>query len=285
MAKLKKKSIFSSTGFNFLTVVAVSTVLVLTISSIQKNSSTNRVLGASTIADAAEGQQTQGQNYQHENYQPSDLQQNGNLGEGGNPPVPLYRVNFETQNHERFMPGENNPEIEISSDGGHLNIRAKNRNGQETQLNDNSLNQINESLKSEGLEIATTDGGFLLKQGTFSAKTHFPLSINTTNNELTVTTPAGTKTVAVLPDQAVENLIRQKFISVVASSSADTGISLDVYASQSAFMINGILHKNLFGFFPVNINRTAVVSAENGQLLQTNESFINKLLDLLSIPS
>ncbi len=286
MVKLKKKPAFFSSGFKFLIVVVVSTILVLSGVTYQTNSLPRRVLGASTIADTAEGQQTDGQINQRPDFQPpAGTQQNQNFQEGQNPPSPLYRASFETQNHERFTLGQDHPEIQISSQDGRLSIKARNQNGLETELDTGSLGLINEGLRNEGLEIATTEGGFLLRQGTYSAMTHFPLSINTLTNQLTVTTPTGTKTVAVLPDQAVENLIRQKFISVVASSSADTGINLDVYASQSAFMINGILHKNLFGFFPVNIDKTAVVSAENGQLLTTYESFINKLLDLLSVPS
>jgi len=49
----------------------------------------------------------------------------------------------------------------------------------------------------------------------FKAKSDFPLTIDTSTNQLIVSTPAGEKVVTVLPDQAVQNMLdTKKFDSV-----------------------------------------------------------------------
>lgn len=247
----------------------------------------DKVLGDSTYLTQT-GQVQQNQDQEQNQIQNSDQnhQQNQEQNQEQNHQLdvkPLENVAFKAQESHRNVYLNTDSSIELSTGDGHLQITAKHKDGTETKLDSNSLNLINENLKGEDLQIATTSGnGFSIKHGEYEAKTHFPLSINPTTNELTVTTPAGTKVVAVLPDQAVNNLIRQKYIDVVASSSIDTGINLDQYASQSAFMVNGILHKKLFGLFPVNVDKTAYVSTENGQVLNVTQSLISKLLDLLS---
>lgn len=198
----------------------------------------------------------------------------------------LNNVEFQTQKGRASLNLEQqNSKLEISNEDGKLSIKAKDENGTETQLHqEDSLEKINEALKDEDIEVGTGSGNLLtIRKGQFEAETHFPLTINPTTNSLTVTTPAGEKTVAVLPDQAVNNLINQKFIDQVASTSAGTGIVLGLLNNQPAFQIQGTDAKKLLGFLPVDISKTSYVSAENGSVLKTNESIINSILDLLSV--
>ena len=295
MAQKRQVSFFSSFYFRLLLVITLVAVGIWGYKTVFSNPYQDSVLGASTFIADGPVSQNGTTNMVNKGILPGGIisypggQQEppgGIRNDNHNPqltPSPLSRIRFEEQNHRQIMFNSDSSSIQISSVGGHLSIRGRDANGNETELNTDSLGKINEGLKGEGLEIATGSGSeFFLRQGTFSAQTHFPLSINPVTGQLTVTTPAGTKDVAVLPDQAVENLIRQKFINIVASSSADTGITLGQYASQSAYMVNGIAQKKLFGLLPVDINKTAYVSTQNGQILNITESFLSRLFDLLS---
>jgi hypothetical protein len=50
-----------------------------------------------------------------------------------------------------------------------------------------------------------------------------------------------------------------------------------------AYEIPGLKYKKLFGLYKVTISKTALVSAETGELLRVVEDFRNKLIDLLSV--
>lgn len=174
--------------------------------------------------------------------------------------------------------------FEFENENGKLKIKAKEEDGSEFELESESIDDINEALEDEDISIASASGNKLrIRSGLFEAETHFPLSLNPTTNELTVTTPAGVKIVAVLPDQAVENLIRQKFIDIVASSSADTGIELELQDNISSFKIKGIDHQKLLGVVPVDVDKTIFVSSEDGNVLKIDQSILSRLLDLFSI--
>lgn len=177
--------------------------------------------------------------------------------------------------------------FELKSEDGKLKIKIKEEDGREFELETESLDDINDALEEEDIHLATASGNRLrIRRGLFEAETHFPLSINPTTNTLTVTTPAGEKDVAVLPDQAVINLLRFKFIDRIASGSAaenPTGIKLELLGNNPVFQILGVDEQKLLGFIPVSIGKTSYVSAENGEIVRIDETFFNRLLDLFSI--
>lgn len=287
----KTKSLYSTSFFRLLIVTTLTAIVILIGKNTNLNAQSNvNVLGSNTfIADKSTEGNTQtppppDQPGENSNRPPETQNQNRQT----QPPVNVSsvgKINFQSEKGHTEINLENqNSKIEISSEDGRLSIKAKKPNGTEIQLQEDSLSKINEALKNEDVEIATSAGsGFLLRKGQFEAETHFPLSINPNTNTLTVTTPAGEKDVTVLPDQAVNNLIDQKQIDRVSSSSASTGIILGLFNNNPAFQISGSDSKKLLGFIPVNIDKTSVVSAQTGSILQTNESIINKILDLLSV--
>lgn len=177
-----------------------------------------------------------------------------------------------------------------TEDNGQLTIKAKQENGTEVTLQDNSLNAINETLKNRGVEVGTASAGELaIKSHGVEAHTSFPLSIDPTTDTLTVTTPAGTKEVTVLPNQAVQGLLNSHILSHVlsqtsgATSSATTVVALSAVNGQPVFEIQGVKEKHLLGIFPVAFQKTVTVSAQTDQVLSTQENLINQILESLSI--
>lgn len=113
-----------------------------------------------------------------------------------------------------------------------------------------------------------------------------PVNVNKTTDELTVTTPAGVKTVTVLPDTAVQNILGAGIVSQVASDSATgkNAVTLTTDANGNLiYEINGVKFEKLLGLINVGIDKTAQVSATNGQVGTISQSFLSRLLDILSI--
>jgi hypothetical protein len=63
--------------------------------------------------------------------------------------------------------------------------------------------------------VATDGGGLVMPEKHLGARIHFPHTIDLATNSLIITTPAGTKTVAILPDKAIQNMITKGIISKI----------------------------------------------------------------------
>ena len=115
------------------------------------------------------------------------------------------------------------------------------------------------------------------------AETKFPLSVNLATNELIVTTPAGERVVTVLPDQAVQNMLAANVIDQLGATPEETGVTLGERQGVPVYEIPGVKQRKLLGFIPVTIEQTAIVSAETGELVATEDvSLVERVVDLLS---
>lgn len=178
---------------------------------------------------------------------------------------------------------------------GRVIIKAEQADGTEVELADDTLLKIDERLAKDEIKIATTSAQkFVLQKGAIGAVTDFPLSVDLATNTLTVNTPTGQKNVTVLPDQVVQNLIAANVVSRIGGQAvvdaARTGsltsvtqvITLGEKNGIPVYEINGLSDQKLLGFIPVAIKKTVTVSAETGNVVSTQESFPNRVLDLLA---
>lgn len=146
---------------------------------------------------------------------------------------------------------------------------------------------IKEHEGAHDVTIDTSNGHFLIRKNRVGATTSFPLSIDLSTNTLSVTTPAGEKSVAVLPDEAVQQMLNRNLVDRVGSSpsSQSTEPTLRLIQTQQgilAYEVNGVNHRRLLGLFPIDISTTALVSAENGELISSSTSLRNRVLGLVS---
>lgn len=315
MAKKRKISLYSTFGFRLLLITTIVTISLFGVKNLLSNYTVSNVLGTTTLlaergsdslssddrVEVEESKTPEPTKVEDEN---EDEQEDENEVEDENEiesktPEQVRTISQFSLNNlkELQVRTEKNKlkikldsrggSFELENEDGKLKIKAKEKNGTEFELESETLDDINEALKEEGISVATSSGNSLrIRRGLFEAQTHFPLSINPTTNTLTVTTPAGVKDVAVLPDQAVENLLRNKFIDRVASGSAlenPTGIRLGLLNNNPVFQILGSDDQKLLGFIPVSIKKTSFVSAEDGTVVKIDQTFINQLLDLLSV--
>lgn len=184
---------------------------------------------------------------------------------------------------------QNGVKVRIEQEGSAVKVKAEKPDGTEVELDiKDSLDTINKELETEGVEVATTDAHTLaIKKADVEAETELPISVDPTTHELTVTTPAGTKTVTVLPDQAVNNLLEKRLLTQVETEiSLQSGLvhktTLTELNNEAVFAINGISQKNILGLIPVGFAKTAFVSAITGNVVKIKETLLNRILETLS---
>lgn len=146
--------------------------------------------------------------------------------------------------------------------------------------------RIREREDKNEVKINTKNGGFVIDRNNVGATTNFPLTVDSQTNVLTVTTPSGEKQVTTLPDQAVQNMLSRNVIDRISGQDT-TDLSSRVKMSQRSdgslvYEVEGEKQEKLFGLMPVKFKKIAVVSVETGELLETKESFTDKLLGLIS---
>lgn len=175
---------------------------------------------------------------------------------------------------------------------GRVTVKAETEEGEEVE--DQEIVKIVDRLDKTGIKIATDGGKLLVARNQIGALSNFPLQVDLNTNQLIITTPAGTKTVSTLPDQAVQNMLVAGVISRLGPSAiaeaARTGqvatvsgiIQLGVRNNIPVYEIPGIRDFRLLGFIPVSVPVTAIVAAEGGELITTEQSLITRIVDLLS---
>ena len=219
-------------------IIVVVAVAAVVLSSSFKNAESSKVLGDSSEGDGTQLQvSTQGQ----ENQTP----------ESKDTPEPKDTPEAKDTPEPKDTPEANQQEVETQVKDGTGEAKIRIRKGNALQFQQNGVN-----VQVQG---------------------NTPLSVNPTTKELTVTTPQGSKTVTVLPDQALQNLIGNGVIST------QSGIVLSTDANGNpVYQVNGVKYEKLFGIFNITIDKTGQVSAVNGQILGVVQSPLSKLLDVLS---
>lgn len=142
--------------------------------------------------------------------------------------------------------------------------------------------EVAEGTEAAKVKIASREGKFIFFEQKFGGESEFPVSINKTTRELTITTPAGVRTVTVLPDTAVENMLAQNEIDRVIGIN---GQIVEVKVGPDGnliYEIKGAKNEKFLGLINVSIPKTLDVSTQNGQLLGVSQSPIDRFLELIS---
>lgn len=140
--------------------------------------------------------------------------------------------------------------------------------------------EVKKGTNKSKIKIRSGKNKFEFQQegASFSVKSNFPLSVNPVTRQLTVITPAGTKIVAVLPQQAIDNMLADGIVTTT------TEVDLKTESDGSvSYNINGTKNEKLLGVFDVAVPKNLIVSAQTGQVLTVNQSTFSKILDFLSI--
>lgn len=220
------------------------------------------------------------------------------------------RTEIRTETGERmeFRSREGETRTEVRSGGvrvrlerndGEVKLKMETEEGEEEELGQQQELRIREREEENEVEVEVADDEFVVRRGQVEATTKFPLSVNLATNELVVTTPAGERTVTVLPDQAVQNMLAANVIDQILTSGEPTSVTPEESTSGASLVrgiitlgerqgmpvyeIAGVRNHRFLGFIPVQTQVTAVVSAETGELVATeNVSLTEQVIGVLS---
>ena len=165
--------------------------------------------------------------------------------------------------------------FKFEEEDGEIRLRVRDEDGNEVRTREHlrELDELEQELEDEEIEISSDDGHMELEHNRVRARINFPLSIDPLTRELIVTTPAGERTVAVLPDEAVRNLLAKGFLTHVASGSAAvpaeatvsgslaTSVELKMKNGNLVYEVQGEKREKFLGVIPVTMDRSITISA------------------------
>jgi len=93
--------------------------------------------------------------------------------------------------------------------------------------------------------------------------------------------------VTVLPDQAVANMLAANVFDRVKDKNDETEDSVELVEVEDedgelVYEIEGVSDQKLLGIVPVTVETKAVVSVTTGELVETQKTLVNSMLDLVS---
>lgn len=159
----------------------------------------------------------------------------------------------------------------------------------EDEAEDEAVDQAEAELEDEDIKIATAPGRIALVNKRVGALSNFPISIDPTTRQLTVTTPAGIKVLTVLPQKAIDNMLAAKVMTDVVGEKSDDELAsipslvkLEVKDGVLVYKAKGTKTHKLLGFIPIKTGVEAFVSAENGQVVESIDSLLGRILNRLT---
>lgn len=133
-----------------------------------------------------------------------------------------FRVEVKTR--EDSPERETKKEVRVRTEDGRIKLRVGTASG-ETEMDVSELREdivrVRERTEEGEIRIRARAGRLEIRQKGVSALTNFPISVNPETNELTITTPAGTRVVTVLPAVAVQNILASNIIDRILAPSEE----------------------------------------------------------------
>lgn len=149
--------------------------------------------------------------------------------------------------------------------------------------------EIETELEKEDVKIATAPGQIAVVNKSVGALSTFPLSVNPTTRQLTVTTPAGSKVVAVLPEKAINNMLAAHIMDDVISEKVNNSLAsvpemvkLEIKNGVLGYQVKGTKNHKLLGLILIKTEVETFVSAENGQVVETSQSLLGRILNRIA---
>lgn len=186
--------------------------------------------------------------------------------------------------------------VRLEREDGRFRIKTETETEGVEDAGEDDLVVIDERSDKEQIRLHALQSKAIIERLQVQALTDLPLAVNLDTNELTVTTPAGEKVVTVLPDQAVQNMLAANVIdrigaddlaNIIREQNIETLGQVIELAEQDGlpvYEIHGLKEQKLLGFFRVTTNVNVTVSAETGEVIDTNQSLIDTLLSVVSVP-
>ncbi|MDO8573262.1 MAG: hypothetical protein Q7R77_00765 [Candidatus Daviesbacteria bacterium] len=152
-----------------------------------------------------------------------------------------------------------------------------------------AVKEVEAELEKEDVKIATAPGQIALVNKRVGALSNFPISVDPTTRQITVTTPSGSKVVAVLPQKAIDNMLSSHVMDDVAGEKVNNSlgsipdlVKLETRNGVLVYKVKGTKTHKLLRFILIKTKVEAVVSAENGQVVESTDSLLGRILNRLA---
>lgn len=126
-------------------------------------------------------------------------------------------------------------------------------------------------------------------KGVSGAVSDYPISFDEKSGTVLVNTPLGVKSVSVLPDAAVKSALYSRVVDNIKSVNPSGALAsinqltkLESKDNVLGYSVKGDKEVKLLGVIPLKFGVTAFVSAENGQVVESQTSILSKLLGKVS---
>ncbi|MBI2405645.1 hypothetical protein HYV21_01175 [Candidatus Microgenomates bacterium] len=223
-----------------------------------------------------------------------------NEAEGGE-----TRIEVRTTN--RGTGTETGTEVRIRTEEGRVRLEVSTPSGQ-TEMDvtemEGDIVRIREREEEQEIRIRARNGRIEIRQRGVGALTNFPVSVNPETNELTVTTPSGTRVVTILPSVAVANILQSNIMDRILTTltptpspatspeptsaseageleEAEQEIELEEEGGVVVFKIRGIKDARFLNIFPTQTPVTALVSVQTGEVLSVERPWFLNLFGFL----
>lgn len=193
---------------------------------------------------------------------------------------------------------EGGNKLKFEQKDGRVRLKVETETGEEIELEEDDEVTIEARTEDEELRLRAAFSKTIIQRLRVQALTSLPISVNLETNELTVTTPAGVRVVTVLPDQAVANMLAANTIDKVVGDEEATALlrqanieplrhvlELKIHARGPVYEVRGEKEIRFLGFWRLKVKKTVLVSAETGEVVKTDQSFIDRFLTSLSVPA
>lgn len=154
-------------------------------------------------------------------------------------------------------------QLKIDRENGVLKVKGKNEKGEEFEMETKQEDRVR--IKDRDIDVASGKGqGLKVTKGEVEAETELPVTVDTKTQKMSVEG----REIKVMPDEAVKN-----------SGISNTKVELKNRGQEVVYEIKGEEKKKLFGVFDFTFNKTSVVSADTGKILENTQAWWSGLLE------
>ncbi len=137
-----------------------------------------------------------------------------------------------------------------------------------TKLTD-SIVEIEQDQGSKTIKIGKVDSNFGISQSGITALTSYPIHIDAASKTISVATNSGERIIAVMPDDALETLVRANIVNTI---SQDGQVVLGENENgELTYSIPAERNVNLFNIHTIAVPVNTTVSATSGKVLKIDE--------------
>ena len=197
-------------------------------------------------------------------------------------PEPAPRVTkIEQRDIEKVEIKKVEPEVgkePTANDSKQVEVSVKKTNQEEVKSTQQSFEMQTASGDQVHVEMSPEKTQMEIKNNGVAAAVSMPLSVDPASKKLMVSTPVGDQTLESMPDEVVNNLRKDNQIG----EQSKVQIKLQVDNGKITYNVQEVAQKKVAGIIPVTLVKNLNVADGTGQVLSVQESFLTKLLSLIS---